>query len=778
MNCLSLYVEKWYIVGAICTGNGLQRIVLPNGEDRVWLYFFEDVANDRIFYGRNNKRSAQNREPHYYQDVFSSIVDSEAKFKMFGKNYPLAEIFKYSNILDDFRTAYSKWASDEKIPTYLSFSQDISYNAQSLFKEQLEKNGFVIKQYVGKIEFLAMEWLSRTNRLSLPKDKKALVLKSSNENLHMSVYSTDGKLLIESSHDTLPGYGSDVRRHAVIEDVIKQGNSTLRFLTRQEEIDHEMKRMEDFVEEWILKLDSGRPGIPVRITDINFSLAPDNKFTANLKSRTIDDRTKAIIRTIIDYVKKFVTDKEGIHEYDLAAVVLIGNSFENNQYFREIDQWLQINEANMFKITEVKLPDVVSVYSQIPEDYFSAEENFFGAQSQHEKELQAQNEAERTERLKAEAEMAQKKQTEEEKTRSEKAYKDAMAQYYEAESKKDFANMKEFLQIALSKKPGDPIATEKLSQLEDAVRKEDLKNEQYRNAINAADKFFEEGDLDNALVFYTQAVTIEPKSVHSKERIKELHKMKEDAQKAIECLTKAEVFEGQKLYAKALTELRKASLLNPSNKDTQSKIEEIEALLSAKEKKISDLKTLLNSSESNGNYASAVTACKDLAVCDEDNHAKWERKAEELEKKKEKEEEKAKILHECKKMVDDASFNDEWNKVFNAATKALSYSPGDEFFQKYLTKATAEIAKKKASEVGKAVVDTAKVAKENGKKIIGGISKQVDDFFGTVTKPSVKKALPEKKEDDFFSSGKPTKSKPEPKRPESKKPKDLDGWDF
>ena len=191
MNCLSLYVEKWYIVGAICTGNGLQRIVLPNGEDRIWLYFFEDVANDRIFYGRNNKRNAQNREPHYYQDVFSSIVDSEAKFKKFGRDYPLAEIFKYSNILDDLRTAYSKWASDEKIPTYLSFSQDISYHAQSLFKEQLEKNGFVIKQYVGKIEFLAMEWLSRTNRLSLPKDKKALVLKSSNENLHMSVYSTD-----------------------------------------------------------------------------------------------------------------------------------------------------------------------------------------------------------------------------------------------------------------------------------------------------------------------------------------------------------------------------------------------------------------------------------------------------------------------------------------------------------------------------------------------------------------------------------------------------------
>lgn len=774
MNCLSLYVEKWYIVGAICTGNGLQRIVLPNGEDRIWLYFFEDVANDRIFYGRNNKRNAQNREPHYYQDVFSNIVDSEAKFKKFGRDYPLAEIFKYSSILDDLRTAYSKWASDEKIPTYLSFSQDISYNAQSLFKEQLEKNGFVIKQYVGKIEFLAMEWLSRTSKIDLPKDKKALVLKSTNENLHMSVFSTDGNLLIESSHDTLPGYGSDVRRHAVIEDVIKQGNSTLRFLTKEEEFNHEMKRMEDFVEEWILKLDSGRSGIPVRITDINFSLAPDNKFTANLKSKTIDDRTKAIIRTIIDYVKKFVTDKVGIHEYDLGAVVLIGNSFENNQYFKEIDQWLQINEANMFKITEVKLPDVVSVYSQIPEDYFSAEENFFGTQSQHEKELQAQNEAERTERLKAEAEMAQKKQTEDEKNRSEKAYKDAMSQYFDAESKKDFANMKEFLQIALSKKPGDPVATEKLSQLEDAVRKEDLKNEQYRNAINAADKFFDEGDLDNALVFYTQAVTIEPNSIHSKERIKELRKMKEDAQKAIECLTKAEVFEGQKLYEKALTELRKASLLDPNNKETQTKIEEIEGLLSAKEKKIADLKTLLNSSEADGNFAAAVTACRDLAECDEDNRTKWERRAEDLEKKKEKEEEKARVIAECKKNVDDASFNDNWEKVSAAATKALSYVPDDEFFRKYLDKANKEIAKKKGNAAHVAPSKPVVGGKPMPKKPSGG----GDDFFNDTPKPTSSKNPSGKKDDDFFGSGKPSAKAPEVKKPAPKKHKDLDGWDF
>ncbi len=790
MNCLSLYVEKWSIVGAICTGNGLQRIGLPNGEDRAWLYFFEDIANDRIFYGKNNKRGAQNREPHYYQDVFASIVDSEAKFKKFGRDYPLAEIFKYSNILDDLKTAYAEWAGDEKIPTYVSFSKDISYNAQSLFKEQLEKNGFVIKQYAGKIEFLAMEWLSRTNRLHLAEGKMALVLKSTNENLHMSVYSTDGKLLVENINDSLLGYGNDVRRHAVIEDVIHQGNSTLRFLTTQEEIDHEMKRMEDFVEEWILRLDSGRPGIPVRITDINFSLAPDNKFTANLKGKTIDERTKAIIRTIIDYVKKFVIDKAGIHEYDLGAVVLIGNSFENNQYFREIDQWLQINESNMFKITEAKLPDVVSVYSQIPEDYFSSEERFFGTESQHEKDLQAKNEAERIERQKAEAEMAQKRQTEEEKTRSEKAYKDAMTQYYEAENKKDFANMREFLLIALSKKPNDAIATQRLAELDDAVRKEDLKSEQYKTAITTADKFFEEGDIDNALSFYTQALTIDANSAHAKERIKEIRKMRDDAQKAKECITKAEVFEGQKLYPQALTELNKARLLDPNNSEISKKIEEIEGHINAIKQKLSALKALLTSAEAAGNYTAAIEACRELASLDAGNSTKWERKSGDLEKKKEREDEKARLLAECKKIVDDASFKDEWEKVLAAAQKALPYDPTNEFFLKYQTKAIAEIDKTKQPinyppkpprvdppkppkgpdvKGGESGWDWGKPDK-GGSKGGGSGSDFFDDSKKTTKAPKV--------DDDFFGTGKASQTGKTPPKNAPKKTKDLDGWDF
>lgn len=143
MTSLSIYVEKWYIAGAVCTDNVPHVIELPNGEDRIWLYFFEDVANDAIYYGRSNKRNAQNKENHYIDDVFSKIVESDASFKKFGRNYPLAEIFKYSGIFEDLKSAFKKWSNDSMIPVYISFSQDISYNAQSIFKEELEKNDFM-----------------------------------------------------------------------------------------------------------------------------------------------------------------------------------------------------------------------------------------------------------------------------------------------------------------------------------------------------------------------------------------------------------------------------------------------------------------------------------------------------------------------------------------------------------------------------------------------------------------------------------------------------------
>ena len=50
MKTLSLYIDRWYIAAAVCYDNIPRRIDLPNREDRIWLYFYEDINNDRVIY--------------------------------------------------------------------------------------------------------------------------------------------------------------------------------------------------------------------------------------------------------------------------------------------------------------------------------------------------------------------------------------------------------------------------------------------------------------------------------------------------------------------------------------------------------------------------------------------------------------------------------------------------------------------------------------------------------------------------------------------------------
>ncbi len=777
MTSLSIYVEKWYIVGSVCTDNVPHPIDLPNHEDRIWLYFFEDIANDAVYYGRTNKKNAQNKENHYIDDVFSKIIDSGAKFKKFGRDYPLSEIFKYSGIFDDLKTAFWQWSNDSKIPLYVSFSQDISYDAQNLFKTELERNDFVIQQFVGKIDFLALEWVKKKKNLKLPCDKHVLVLRSTNENLHMSLFKTDGSIFLEEADDCLEGYGSDVRSHAIIEDVVNQGNSTFHFLTRQEDFSHEKIRMEEFVENWILKLDHGRANIPVRIPDISFSLAPNNKFIAYLRRSNIEGRTKAIIREIIDYVKNFVKAQNNLAEYDLGAVILLGNSFGNSQYINELDSWLQIRGEKMYSIGEATLPDVVGVYSQIDPGYFSTAENIFAEQAGMERERQKKAEQEENERKLAAAAADKARQSDMEKSQAEKKYKDAMEQAYEAESKHDFNSMREFLTIALDVKPQDDTANKKLKQLDDMEMRESLKSDQYRIAINQADKAFDAGDFDMACSFYTQALTIDPNSNHAKARLDEVIKLRSDRNKAAEFLTKAEVFEGQKLYDKALTELKKAQLLNPLDGEIAAKVEKVENIIKKRDEDVSRLKSLLNSSEGKEDYSQAIAACEDLMTVDSFNSTKWERKRDALLSLKAKSDEKISVLSDCREKVNAAVFGENWEDVQLYSTRALKYSPQDEFFRARLERAGKEIEKKnrsngKTNRPVKGVEVTPKstsMPKENDPFFFSDTVKNkqkpaasADSFFADDNRQSGNK-------DDFFDMS-PAKTKKESNR--SRNPKD------
>lgn len=94
MKELTLYIDKWYIIGAVCT-DGVPRLVIPdNKEDRYWLYFYEDTTNNEIVYGKDNQSHYRNNEPHYYGDIFSKMTQSDSHFLYYNRKQELCDILK------------------------------------------------------------------------------------------------------------------------------------------------------------------------------------------------------------------------------------------------------------------------------------------------------------------------------------------------------------------------------------------------------------------------------------------------------------------------------------------------------------------------------------------------------------------------------------------------------------------------------------------------------------------------------------------------------------
>ena len=71
MKSLSLYVDKWFITVAANIDGKVIPLSLPNGEDRIWLFFHEDTANNRIIYGKNLENNYRDKQPHYFGDIFN-----------------------------------------------------------------------------------------------------------------------------------------------------------------------------------------------------------------------------------------------------------------------------------------------------------------------------------------------------------------------------------------------------------------------------------------------------------------------------------------------------------------------------------------------------------------------------------------------------------------------------------------------------------------------------------------------------------------------------------
>ena len=677
MKSLALYIDKWYIVGAVNT-DGITRLVnLPNHEDRIWLYFYEDVANDEISYGKGFQSKFRNNENHYYGDVFSLITQSSAKYTMFKRSQPMRGIFKSSKIFDDLRKDMDE---DGDIITYVSFSKDISLASRLLFLEELKAERFDVKESVARIGHLALEYASKKS--GYVEDGYYLVLNACNENLHYSLYQKTDDLFNREKEDVLIGMGTDVRSRALIEYVVDNINEREHFLKTVDERESEYLRMNQYVDDWLVRLSTAKGHIPIQLTNVTFSRDPYKDYSVPVRKVKIDERTEKIVKDIINVIVRFVKDAEVSHE-QLRGILFLGNTFTNVQFKKELASYYNLDNSKMVGFKDTDLSTLVSAYTFIDLEQFSATKNTMRGNAEAElRRIQiAEEEADAIKRAQEEADAVAA--IEREATEAERKFKDAMDRGFDAEREHNYDDMEEYFHIALGLRPDDEEAKQKH---EEALRKKAemaVQQTHYKEKIQQAKSAYDDADYETAKFKAEEALSFMPES-------KEALRIKDDSQRRIKSqkdleryLDRADLFIAQKAYNEAKQELQKARLLDVSYKEIEERERRIAKEEQAANAQVAELTNSLNSSMDDGRYDDAIKYCNELIVVDFTNSRRWSAKIAEINSKKERAAEEQKRWNELVREIESAHLAEDWKKLNSLCKKALDIRENKDIRSKF-----------------------------------------------------------------------------------------------
>ena len=692
MKALSLYVDKWFITVAVNLDGNVIPLALPNGEDRIWLFFHEDTANNRVVYGKTYEDNYRDKEPHYFGDVFPLIETGENHFTRYD-NRPeeMREIFKVSNIFSHLHDAIQE---EGEVDTYISFSTDISDIARLKFLQELKEANFNVIESVARISHLGLEESKKRGIFTSPGTYLSLV--ATNDNLHFSLYKLTENLFIRMSEATLEGFGLDVRKRALIESVVENINRTSRFLSTTDEFAKEYKRQDRFADEWLRQIANRRFGLPVTLPNITFAVAPNNPYSVTIKPVDLDQRTVGLVDDIVRKIAEFVRSNN-VQPHEIEGIAFIGNTFTNTKFTDAINSRFIVDENKLVKYREVELPKVVSVYAQIDCSQFTGATADFvkDAELQEELKRQAREEAARKEAAQA---AAQKELAEKEAAlKSEKEYKNAIENVERYESEHDYENMREWAGIALTHRPEDEYAKEKQNLAQQLLAEQRANNKQFSTILQRIKTAYSEGRWSDAISQCDIALELRPDS-------EEVMRIKRDSKRQLDIkdkvtnfLNRAHMFFAQKLYNEALEEIGKVLNLDSSNEDAKLMKRRISELRSKQETRIQDLVNKLKEAEESNDFDAAIQICDALKEEDAANLTKWAAKTERIKTRRKELEENKRKLDALKEDIHKAHFDEDWIKLKLLCESYLSIS-SDKLVSRFLTNAKKRLEETRVRE--------------------------------------------------------------------------------
>jgi hypothetical protein len=188
----------------------------------------------------------------------------------------------------------------------------------------------------------------------------------------------------------------------------------------------------------------------------------------------------------------------------------------------------------------------------------------------------------------------------------EENYKSAIGAANTAITQKSYAQAKDFLQKALAIKPGDAYASNKMTELDKTLEEqrklreqEELKQNQIKESIAAADKLFNSGDLPAARNAFNAVLQIKPGDSYSVQRIsvidnliaaKNSNKLRQTDSAYSNNMARGTELLAKKDFTKAREAFQQALILKPGDPSAISKIRDIDLLIATEQERIAEEK--------------------------------------------------------------------------------------------------------------------------------------------------------------------------------------------
>ena len=692
MKTLSLYVDKWFITVAVNIDGKIMPLSLPNGEDRIWLFFQEDIVNKRIVYGKDFEKNYRDRQPHYFGDIFNLIEQGDAHFTRY-QNRPeeITGIFKVSNIFNDLHQAID---GEGRVDTYLSFSTDISDIARYKFIEELKEANFNVVESVARISYLALE--ESKKRSIFTEDGYYLSMVATNDNLHYALYEHTDGVFIRKEESSLLGLGLDVRRRALVESVVENVNRTARLLVSEDDFKNEYVRQERFANEWLAKINSSNPNIPIALGEVTFAVAPNNPYSVSVVPRDLNDRTKGIVDDIVRKIGEFIKNNR-LQSHEISGIIFIGNTFTNQTFIASINNRFFIKADKIVTYREEELPKVVNIYTEIDCSQFKAATERFVENAKTQAILNQQAKEEEERRLKAQEENRRQQEERDSLRKAEQEYTNAIEYIERYENDRDYEQMIEWAEIALAHRPDSEYAKEKLALAQQLLAEQRANNKQFTAILQRAKTAFTEGRWADAIAQSENALEIKPEAEEARSIKNEAIRQLDIKEKVTNYLNRADVFFGQKLYDEALKEVNKILSLDVNNTKAKELKFKIFGMHNRHKQEVTRLLQALTEAEEANNIEEAIIVCEKLIEEDTTNLRRWTSKKEQLLNKQREIKESLNVLGNMRVEINKAFFNEEWQKLQLLCENYLKLSEDDEVLQ-ILTRANERIESTKTKE--------------------------------------------------------------------------------